>query len=333
MKRGWFIGSVIALAGIAGFLTFRRPAIHTPPPAAQTFAVTPASPSPAEAAEQEAGPIGPLPPSLRETQIDGDLPTDSRGHLVVGPDVRRFFDYFLSATGEEPMERIRARIVGEFRQRLQPPAVNEAMDLLDRYLAYSERAATLVPADRDDLEARFAALADLRREVLGDRDALALFSDEEDAYRVALERRRIAEDPRLTPEEKERALEEAEARLPAPEREARAEAVSALRLWQDEQQLRAAGASPQELRGLRESRFGKEAADRLEALDREQESWRERVSAFRSGKSAIESDPSLTSEERTRAVDRLLQTSFNSTEQIRVRAIVGEPPVAVAPTP
>jgi lipase chaperone LimK len=316
MKRRWFISSAVALAGIAGLLALRRLETRIPP-AMRALAVERASPSGAQAAEQDTGPIEPLPPSLRGTQIDGDLPIEARGHLVVGPDVRRFFDYFLSATGEEPMQGIRARIVGELRQRLRPPAANEAVDLLNRYLAYRERAATLGPGDRDDLEARFAAL----HELLGDHDALAL------------ERRRIAEDPRLTSEEKERALEEAEARLPASEREARAQAVSALRLWQDAQQLRAAGASPQELRGLRESRFGTEAADRLEELEREQEARRERVSLFRSGKAAIESDPSLTSEERSRAVDQLLQTSFNSTGQIRVRAILGEPPVASVPIP
>jgi len=252
---------------------------------------------------------------------------------VVGPDVRRFFDYFLSATGEEPMATIRARIVGELRQRLPLTAANEAIDLLDRYLAYRERAAALGPADSNDLEASFAALEQVRREVLGDHDAVALFADEEDANRVALERRRIAEDPRLTAEEKERALEESEARLPEPQREARAEAVSALRLWQDEHQLRADGASPQELRALRESRFGKEAADRLEEVDREHDAWSQRLSLFQSGKAAIESDPSLTNEERTRAVDQLLQANFSSTEQIRVHAILGDPPVASAATP
>jgi lipase chaperone LimK len=251
---------------------------------------------------------------------------------VVGPEVRRFFDYFLSATGEESMETIHTRIVNEIQGRLRPTAANEAMDLLDRYLAYRERAAALGPADRDDLEAQFAALEEVRREVLGDHDAVALFGDEEDAGRMALERRRIAEDPRLTAEEKERALEEAEARLPEPEREARAEAVSALRLWQDEQKLRADGASPQELRGLRESRFGKEAADRLAELDPAHDAWRERISLFQSGKAAIESDPSLTSEQRASAVDQLLQASFSSPEQIRVRAILGDPGTS-APTP
>ncbi len=251
---------------------------------------------------------------------------------MVCPEVRRFFDYFLSATGEEPAETVRARIVSEIQARLQPRAANEAIDLLDRYLAYRERAAALDPADRNDLEAQFAALEELRREILGDHDAVALFGDEEDASRVALERRRIAEDPRLSAEEKERALEEAEAQLPEPEREARAEAVSALRLWQDEQKLRADGASPQELRGLRESRFGKEAADRLEELDQAHDAWRDRVSLFQSGKAAIESDPSLTSDQRASAVDQLLQASFSATEQIRVHAILGDPATS-APTP
>jgi lipase chaperone LimK len=329
MKRRWLISSVIALAGIACFLALRR--LEEPFPHALARALTLAPAPQAEVAQPQSGPVGPRPPSLRGTQVDGDLPTDRRGDLVVGPEVRRFFDYFLSATGEEPIEKIRARTVSEIHRRLRPTAANDAVVLLDRYLEYRERAAALDPADPNDLEAQFAALEEVRREVFGERDAVALFGDEEDASRVALERRRIAEDPRLTAEEKERALEEAEARLPEPEREARAEAVSALRLWQDEQKLRANGASPEELRGLRESRFGKEAADRLEELDQAHDAWRDRVSRFQSGKAAIESDPSLTSDQRASAVDQLLQASFSSTEQIRVHAVLGDA-AASAPT-
>jgi lipase chaperone LimK len=52
------------------------------------------------------------------------------------------------------------------------------------------------------------------------------------------------------------------------------------------------------------------------------------VSRFRSEKAAIEADTSLTPEERSRAVDQLLQSNFSSPEQIRVHAILGDAPSA-----
>jgi lipase chaperone LimK len=330
MKRRWPISFAIAFAGVGGLAALWRLEAPVPPSRVPASGLVRSSTARIEVPEQAAPLVGPLPASLQGTAVDGDLPTNARGDLVVGPQVRRFFDYFLTASGEEPMGTIRHRILSEIRQRLPSTTANQAIDLLDRYLTYRERAAVLGPGDPNDLEARLAALEALRREVLGGHDAVALFGDEEDASRAALERRRIAEDPRLSAEAKERALEKEEARLPEPEREARAEAVSALRLWQDEQQLRADGASPQEIRERRESRFGKEAADRLEELDRAGDAWRDRIDRYQHEKTAIDSDPSLNGEQRARAVDQLLQESFSSTEQIRVHAILGDP---AAPPP
>ena len=72
----------------------------------------------------------PLPRSLEGTEVDGGLAADPEGHLIVGPGVRALFDYFLSATGEEPAELIRARIIAEIEERLPPTAAREAIDLL-----------------------------------------------------------------------------------------------------------------------------------------------------------------------------------------------------------
>ena len=60
-----------------------------------------------------------LPASLRGTEIDGALPVDARGALIVTPDVLDLFDYFLAASGEEPVAALRARIDREIEARVR----------------------------------------------------------------------------------------------------------------------------------------------------------------------------------------------------------------------
>src|SRR5262249_56086368 len=103
------------------------------------------------------------PRSLRGTRVDGGLAVDADGRFVPGPETRRLFDYFLTATGEEPPERTRSRIVAEIERRLPPSARAEAVALLDRYLDYRERARTFEASG--DLAARGEAPARLRGEI------------------------------------------------------------------------------------------------------------------------------------------------------------------------
>jgi lipase chaperone LimK len=324
MRRAWIYLAAAALAAAALLVALRRPSPPSAPPAAVTpraaVAPAPAPPPPAEppAAEPEA------PRQLQDTEVDGELTSDSRGDLVVTPDVRRFFDYFLVASSDQPSAVIRGRVAAELAKRLAPKAAAQAENLLDRYLRYRERAAEVQTRVGDDVEAQLAALWDLRREVIGARDATALFGDDEELVRDALERQRIMEDPRISDEEKQAKLAAAEARLPEKERAARAAAVAPIQLLQEEQTLRANGGSEEAIRALREQRLGREAADRLESLDRENAAWQARLDAFREQRDAIAIDPNLSNDERARATEDLLYSSFDAQERLRVKALLGD---------
>src|SRR5262249_32571706 len=114
-----------------------------------------------------------LPSSLQGTDPDGALEVDGRGGLVVDSDLRRFFDYFLSAGGEEAPAALRARIVLAIGERLQGAAASRAVELLDRYLAYRDAARRLGAAG--DLTARLAELRQVRRRFFDSADAEKLF--------------------------------------------------------------------------------------------------------------------------------------------------------------
>lgn len=228
---------------------------------------------------------GRRPASLRGSDVDGSLALDAQGRFVPTPGARLLFDHFLTATGEEPLEAIRARVAAEAGARLPEAAAADAVRLFDLYLAYLDQARAAAPVKgRLDEEAALALLSDLRREVLGREVAEIFFGAEEAADRAALRTRITREPVHLSPEEQ------------------------ALR---DEAALRARGAAPAELRAFRERTFGAAAADRLEAMDREEADFRARLSAYRakkaSGAPAGELLAAFTPEERLRveALDRI----------------------------
>ncbi|MCY1017384.1 lipase secretion chaperone [Pyxidicoccus sp. MSG2] len=266
--------------------------------------------------------LPPTPTSLQDTQEDGALRVDAEGHLVLSADVRLLFDYYLSATGEEPPEVIRARILAALREKLPPRAAEEAVRLLDDYRAYREatRALRVPPGSaQDDLGSRLEALRQLRREHLGDAAADAFFSAEEQVDSVSLERMKLERDTSLTREERERRIAALEEQLPPAMRAQREEALRPLRQQAEERELLATGATAEDLHQYRQATVGTEATEQLEALDRQRAEWKQRLEAFRAKREALRlSEPDAAVREA--AVQRLLVDSFTPEERPRVQA-------------
>lgn len=265
----------------------------------------------------------PRPASLRGTRVDGGLVTDADGRFVATPDARRLFDYFLAASGEEPEAVLVARIRAEIARRLPPDAARQANELLDRYLAYRARARALAEQGLGEASAaeRLEVLRELRRETLGVEAADAFFAEEEAVDAVTVARQALEEETQLTAEERVQRAAEIEASLPPAERASRRAARAALDLRAAEAELLASGGSPEELRRLRESLVGAEAAERLAALDEQRRAWHERVEDYRAARAALESDPSLDAQARDEAIARLRAERFSGPELLRVEAL------------
>ncbi|MCC6552361.1 MAG: lipase chaperone [Polyangiaceae bacterium] len=290
--------------------------------AAAPPAPRPQSRPPRAEAPREREPASPPPKSLRDTDADGALRVDEHGDLILGPEVIRFFDYFLSATGEETPEALRARILAAIRERLDGAAALQAAALLDRYLGYRQAAMRMPPGlDSDDPKARLESIQRLRREHFGEEAASKLFGDEEREDAVAAERSRVASDPTLTPEERDAKLAELESELPDSARAAREESRRPLRQQAEEEALRAAGATEQELYQHRVETVGEEAAQRLTDLDRQRAEWKQRVEAFRLERERIAATTPDDAARRA-AQKRALEASFTPEEQLRVKAIL-----------
>ena len=98
-------------AGVAVTL-YLNPLAPSPQPTAQPLPgqmtvpataapLAPVEPTPAAA---ESAALSSLPPSFAGTEVDGQFRLDDAGNLLISMDIRRIFDYFLSAYGEERIQ-------------------------------------------------------------------------------------------------------------------------------------------------------------------------------------------------------------------------------------
>ena len=303
------VGVVIVMAGMLRHAPLRA---RTLPPAA-AVSVVERSKSDGSGTVAAVRAARPLPASLEGTSPDGGVETDGFGHLRPSRELRQLFDYYLSASGEEPRWRIKARIVAELREQLPSPTADEAVSVLHRYLAY-RRAVRRVPPD-------LATVHGVRVRILGRDVAEAFFAVDEAAASFLLTRHAVATDPDLAPGERDARLAALESRLPEPVRTWRAEAATPLQLMREEEALRASGGSDADVRALRERMVGADAADQLAALDQDRAAWQARVDEYRANRRAIDENRSLDAAGRAAALDALRAARFTEPEQLRVAAL------------
>eukprot|EP00487_Bulimina_marginata_P003880 TRINITY_DN19357_c0_g1_i1.p1 TRINITY_DN19357_c0_g1~~TRINITY_DN19357_c0_g1_i1.p1 ORF type:complete len:105 (-),score=15.93 TRINITY_DN19357_c0_g1_i1:182-496(-) len=86
------------------------------------------------------------PPSIADINHDVVLKTDADGNLIVGEEAKHLFEFYLSSIGEESLEQILTRIQLELDEQLQPPALDQALSLLKRYIDYKIELAELETA-------------------------------------------------------------------------------------------------------------------------------------------------------------------------------------------
>jgi lipase chaperone LimK len=336
-RTGAAIAATLALC--AAFFGARHLRADRPAPAPAPAHVAEARPrgpanppksAPARAAEaradgREKSPFTEPARSLRGTDVDGALRVGPDGELLLGPEILRLFDYFLTTDGEETDEVIRARILAAIRERVDGPAALQAAALLDEYLSYRKDAKNIaLPLERaSDPEARLEAIRRLRRKHFGAEAADAMFGDEEREGAAAMAESRVAKDATLSPEEREAKLAAIEDALPDHVREARAESVLPVRARAEESAMRDRGATDEVVRAHRVETFGEEAADRLEELDKQRAAFHQRVEAFRKERDTLAKSTKDGAFHAAEAA--LLERSFTEAERLRVRAILATP--------
>lgn len=333
MKKSVAIFLALALAGIGGLLYWLAPdsndtlAANDLPAPAATAAAGAAEPAHQAPASFTTGVEG-LPASLQGTDVDGELEVDANGHLKITGGIRRLFDYFLSAVGEEPIETILKRIRAYIRHKLPSEAAAEAERLLDSYVGYKKALEAIPEVQASGNRFDVAALRQQKQQVQALRNSYfspevitAFFGDEDVYDNYTLARLEVMQNKDLSASQRAQQLAALQSQLPPQMQEQIKTITQAQNLETLTEDWKKRGGSAAELRQIRENLVGPEAADRLETLDKERASWDQRMDSWYSQRAAILNNQSLSEQDKQSQLDQLRNSQFSETERLRVQAL------------
>lgn len=263
-----------------------------------------------------------LPSSLAGTEVAGDLREDEQGKLILDKGVREVFDYFLSSRGEQPDAVLDARMRAYVKHRLHMPAAQQALALLDSYLAYLQQLDVVSQKSRNGAsmapKERLALLVDLRSRSFTADVVQAFFALDQAYDQYTVDKITVFNDRSLSPIQKANQIKALRQALPQDLQASLDATEVAPTLQAVTQEWRERGGSVADLRTLRETLVGKEAADRLEDLDRDEQAWQVRMQAYLQARALILADVSLAEAVKHERVQRLMSSSFSASEQLRV---------------
>jgi lipase chaperone LimK len=269
-----------------------------------------------------------IPQSLQGTEPPAGLVIDAAGNLVIRRSLRDFFDYFLSALGEESLATIRARVKAYMAKSLPPHADLQAERVFEGYLGYRVALQNIPqaggkPAEQLDLAAVTTQKQQERalRSQYMDPEVVTVFFGNDDAYdNYTLVRLSLQKDKSLSDAEKKARLQTLFAQLP-PDTQA---SMQSLQKFQDLEQLNTAcqrqGCTPEQLHQQRAALVGEDAADRLQTLDVERAAWKTRVDVYLDQRAAILGNSSYSDSDKQAQIQQLQQNGFSPQEQLRLSA-------------
>lgn len=229
---------------------------------------------------------------------------------LLTPALLRTFEQMLDGSQARDREGLMAEMRAKIDRYLPPEWRVRALGLLERYIDYRTALETLPAASIGDpagLRRILDARAGIRSRYFAPEEVEGLFGAEEKFDRFSVEKLEIERNANLTPEQKRQALAKTEETWLTPEQRAdRTASVAQLAVGEQTAALEARGASPQERFEERSKQYGHEAAQRLAALDQQEQDWQSRLSRY------------AAADEATRA--QLQAELFTPQEALRLKA-------------
>jgi lipase chaperone LimK len=271
-------------------------------------------------------------PSLEGTTPDGNITGSlnassliSGGNLPYG-ELRRMFDYYLSALGEKTLDEIIVQIRAELDKMLKPSQADAAKLLLDKYLKYKQDLIAVEQKERPEggvkaIRQRFNDMLELRGQIFTPAENEGMFGLD-DAYDMdALERLEISQDSSLSAEQKRDRYAALDATMPKALREERDAPRQIIMLEERAATMRAQGASEKEVFNMRAKALNPEAAERLAQVDREEAAWKGRINTYLQERSKLMQQlGGASAQEQETALTKLQQSLFNADEIPRLVA-------------
>ena len=273
-----------------------------------------------------------MPSSLQGTDVDGGIIVDENRQLVVTEGLRRLFDYFLSAMGEEDEATIIARVDAYIRSHTPEPAASSAIQIFHQYVSYLK--------GLDDLQANYGSLqmqttqagkldlnliaqrrqdANRLRQQLFDQPTIEAFFGGEDAYEdYSVAMVGIEQDTSLNEAQKKARREDYISRLPDGDIKQNFQKQANFgELTQRTEEMKAKGASAEELFAMRRGLVGEAAASRLAEVDTKEADFDNRFNQYQAKRQALIN--SAGSEAGARAqIEQLERSQFNEDERKRL---------------
>lgn len=271
--------------------------------------------------------------SMLDTVPDGELQTLQAGAApgAIGPlaygELKRLFDYYLSAVGEQSVQAITLQIRSELDRKLPALQAQKAHRLLGLYIAFKrelvrlESQPQLVGNGLQAIRNRFLAMQDVRSRYFSAEETQGMFGFE-DAYDMdAIARLEVSQNPALSAEEKKQQLAGLDAALPDQLRKEREATSMVVRLEQQAQALRAKGGSEDDVYRMRAKELDPEAAARLAEVDRDEAAWKSRIAQYLEQRSKLlQSQSNASASEREASLVQLQQSAFTEAERPRLKA-------------
>lgn len=260
----------------------------------------------------------------RDARADGAAVVDDAGAPEVDERLRELFDYYLSAWGEQSLPAIRHGLSIDLARRMPSSALARALGLFDRYVTYQQMLSAQSGPVTAETPASLARQVDevyrLRARYFSVAEARGLFNLADEMDHLVLARQSILADPALDARARRDKINALEAALPASLRAMRQETLKPLELARAERLLRAQGAEDGQVFLLRQRQVGTAAALRLQALDAEQEVWRQRIDSFRAARQTILNEAGLSPAARRGELAALREKLFTPGERLRLPA-------------
>lgn len=277
-----------------------------------------------------------LPRSLQGTDVDGEIIIDENKQLVVTEGLRRLFDYFLSALGEEEETTIYARVENYIRSHTPNPAASQAVAIFDQYIAYlkampeiEKKYGTLQLQATQSGELDLNVVAQQKQDVARlrqqhfDKNTISAFFGAEDEYNdYSMEMVRISQNSQLSEAQKDAARQDYISRMPDNMTKTNiVQQANLNELMTRTEQMQAKGATPEALYNMRRELVGAPAAARLAQIDQADASFDERFNQYQAQKQQLlkpSVNPSQTPSQVQIQINRIEQQLFSEAERKRL---------------
>lgn len=267
--------------------------------------------------------------SLRLTDVDGELHIDENGDLLITPQLKNIFDYFLMALGEEELPVIIARTRAHLSSQLQEPALSQARQILQEYIEYKRAMfelsqtyndqAAFLGTEFDVLQQQLDMQRRLRRELMQPETVQAFFEFDENYDQWSLKRLKIGADKTLSIEEKTRQLAALDAELPESINNLRMAASSPAQLRQAQKNQNFDSEDARYL--FYQQQLGESAAIRLQKLDQERSKWQSRLDDYFVQKQQLMDVEGMDVSDLQQELNVLQHSLFNQRERLRLSAL------------